>query len=271
MRLLLVAVLVVPFYLLSQTDNFRSRSELGVMAGGMYYIGDLNQFQHFYNTQVAGSIFYRYTINPRISFRANVVAGSVTASDADASNELLKNRNLNFSSSIVEGAAGLEVNYFPFQLGNPRYRGTAYLLAQIGLFRMNPTTQYNGQTIELQALGTEGQGTTLTSESRYYLTQLSIPLGVGFKLSLGKSASINIEYGFRKTFTDYIDDVGSNTYIDPALIANESGSLAAALSNRSLDGSVNGYRGSTTTSDWYAFFGLGIAFKLGKQHTCFYQ
>ena len=156
MRLLLVAVLVVPFYLLSQTDNFRSRSELGVMAGGMYYIGDLNQFQHFYNTQVAGSIFYRYTINPRVSFRANVVAGSVTASDADASNELLKNRNLNFSSSIVEGAAGLEVNYFPFQLGNPRYRGTAYLLAQIGLFRMNPTTQYNGQTIELQALGTEG-------------------------------------------------------------------------------------------------------------------
>jgi hypothetical protein len=75
MRLLLVAVLVVPFYLLSQTDNFRSRSELGVMAGGMYYIGDLNQFQHFYNTQVAGSIFYRYTINPRVSFRANVVAG----------------------------------------------------------------------------------------------------------------------------------------------------------------------------------------------------
>ncbi len=48
----------------------------------------------------------------------------------------------------------------PFQFGNRRYIGTAYMITQIGVFHMNPQTQFNGATIDLQSIGTEGQSTT---------------------------------------------------------------------------------------------------------------
>ncbi|MFN5148711.1 MAG: DUF6089 family protein [Flavobacteriia bacterium] len=267
-RSLLIAFLF-PTLVLAQQQNHRSRSELGFLIGGSYYLGDLNQFKQFYNTQLAGGILYRYNYHSRLSIRGNVTYGSVKASDADSRIDLLKNRNLSFESRIIELAGGVEFNYFPFQIGHDRYKGTAYLLAEIGLFRMNPKTEYNGDMIELQPLGTEGQGSSLSQKENYSLTQISIPLGVGCKLSLGKKASISFEYGIRKTFTDYLDDVGSGTFVDPDALAAENGPLAAELSNRNLNGSRFGKRGSTATTDWYTFFGTMLTFRLGKPNKCF--
>ena len=77
-----------------------------------------------------------------------------------------------------------------------------------------------------------------------------------------------MEYGIRKTFTDYLDDVGSDSYLDLEALTAENGPLAAQLSNRSLDGSRYGKRGTSSTNDWYAFFGASIAFRLGKAGAC---
>lgn len=269
MRILCLIFCIFPLLGMAQQQNHRSRSELGFLLGGSYYIGDLNQFRHFYNTQLAAGIVYRYNVHSRLSIRGNFNYGNVKASDADAKRDIFVNRNLSFESSIFELAGGVEFNYFPFQLGHDRYKGTAYLLAEIGLFRMNPKTEYNGEMIELQPLGTEGQGSSLSTKGTYSLTQLTIPLGIGCKLSLGKKASINFEFGIRKTFTDYLDDVGSNSYVDATALAAENGPLAASLSNRSLDGSRFGKRGTSFTSDWYTFFGAMLTFRLGKPNICY--
>jgi hypothetical protein len=252
----------------AQFHTFFSRSEVGVMLGGSYYIGDLNRFGHFKGTQPAGSLFYRYNIHSRLSFRANFSYGNVIGDDAWAKDAVLTNRNLNFKSDIFEFGAGVEFHYMPFQIGNKRYRGTAYFLAQLAFFRMNPKTNYNGEWVELRPLGTEGQGTDLSSKDHYNLFQFSIPLGLGVKLSLGKRASIGLEYGIRKTFTDYLDDVGADTYVDPVQLAATNGPLAASLSNKSLDGSRYGKRGTAATKDWYAFFGLTFTFRLGDPQKC---
>jgi hypothetical protein len=252
----------------AQYPTTRSRSELGVLLGGSYYIGDLNQFRHFHRTQPAAGLIYRYTYHTRLALRANLTYGKVMASDADASQAINQNRNLSFESNIFEVAGGIEFNYMPFFLGSQKYKGTAYILAQIGLFRMNPMTEYNGDMIELQPLGTEGQGSDLNSKKNYSLTQLSIPLGVGVKFALGKKVAVNFEYGIRKTFTDYLDDVGSNSYIDFTELAAANGPIAADLSNRSLDGSRFGKRGNESTSDWYSFFGAMITFRLGQPSKC---
>lgn len=251
-----------------QQANFLSRSELGVRLGGMYYIGDLNPFGHFKESNLAGGMIYRYNIHSRASLRATFTAGAVEAYDSKSNNPLHVNRNLSFASDIYEGAVGIEFNYFPFQVGHPRYRGTAYLFTEIGFFRMNPTTQYNNEVIELSSLGTEGQGTTLSSEDYYGLTQLTIPLGIGCRLTLTKNISLNLEYGIRKTFTDYLDDVGSSRYVNPTLLSEVNGPLAAALSNRSLDGSRFGKRGDATTNDWYSFFGMMLCVRLGQPTKC---
>lgn len=265
---LIAILLLCPLFGFSQSTNALYKSELGFMIGGSYYIGDLNQFNHFYNTQLAAGLVYRYNVHSRLSLRGNFTYGYLKASDSDSKNSLLVNRNLSFESRIFELAGGVEFNYFPFQLGHDRYKGTAYLLAEIGIFNMNPKTGYNGDMIELQSLGTEGQGSSMSNSGHYSLTQITIPLGVGFKISLGKKASLNFEYGIRKTFTDYIDDVGADSYVDITALAQENGPLAAELSNRSIDGSRYGKRGTSSTSDWYSFFGAMFTFRLGKPGIC---
>lgn len=268
MKRFLALIAVLPVFVFAQSTNIRYKSELGFMLGGSYYIGDLNQFNHFKNTQLAGGLVYRYNAHSRLSLRANFTYGKVEASDEDGKRDVIVNRNLSFESRIFELAGGVEFNYFPFQLGHDRYKGTAYILAEIGFFRMNPMTEYNGDMVELQPLGTEGQGSSVSTKGSYSLTQLTIPLGVGVKLSLGKKAALNLEYGIRKTFTDYLDDVGSDSYVDADALAQENGPLAAELSNRSLSGSRYGKRGTSATSDWYSFFGASLTFRLGKPGSC---
>ncbi|MDG1148497.1 MAG: DUF6089 family protein [Crocinitomicaceae bacterium] len=267
----IIALLVLSITTASfgQRHTNTSKSELGFLVGGTYYLGDLNQFVPFKNTHLAGGLVYRYNVHSRLSLRANIMYGKVSASDAASNSEFQQERNLSFSSEIYEAGIGVEFNYFPFQLGHDRYKGTAYLLAELAVFRMNPKASYNGSEVALRDLGTEGQGTSLNSKSYYNLTQLSIPLGVGAKLSLGDRVGLNVECGIRKTFTDYLDDVGANAYVDPVVLAAENGPLSAELSN--LSGNQYGQRGNTLTKDWYVFTGMMITFRLGKPATCFYQ
>jgi len=249
-----------------------SRSEMGFFVGGMYYIGDLNPFGHFKGVQPTLGVLYRYNIHSRLVFRANLSYGKVEGNDAWAQHPTLVNRNLTFRSHLFELASGVEFHYMPFQIGSKKYRGTAYLLAQIGMFHMNPQTLYNDEWIFLQPLGTEGQGSSVvggpTTQKRYSLYQFAVPIGVGVKFSLGKKAVLGVEYVLRKTFTDYIDDVGADNYIDPTVLTRTNGPLATALSNRSLNGDINGQRGNSTTKDWYITAVVTCTFRLGTPEKC---
>lgn len=256
---------------MAQRQTKWSRSELGVMLGGSYYIGDLNPMKHFKHTNLAGGILYRFNIHSRLTFRANFNYGFVEAYDSESSRDVFVNRNLSFQTKIYELGSGVEFSYFPFQIGHDRYRGTAYLLAELALARINPTTEYNGEQIELQPLGTEGQGTSASDRPNYSRVQLAVPLGIGCRVSIGQRASFGLEYGIRFLFTDYLDDVHSYRYADQAVIASENGPTAAALSNRSLDGSRFGRRGNPASRDWYTFFGGTLTFSLGNPSNCHFR
>ena len=254
----------------SQKRTFFSRSEIGFTVGQTYYLGDLNPYQQFKQASLAGGLIYRYNFNTRLNFRANYLYGKVAAADSSSPYPILVNRNLSFESRIHEVAAGLEFHFMPFQFGSSRYPATAYFLAQVGVFHMNPTTMYNGEQIALQTIATEGQGTTIGTRKPYALYQPCIPLGMGIKVSLGKMATLNLDMAIRKTFTDYLDDVGSDFYVDPQVLDEEVSTSAAALSNRSLDGNPYGKRGTSSTKDWYVYTGATLTFRLGKGGGCFY-
>ena len=253
----------------SQRQTNKSRSEIGFMVGGSYYLGDLNQYMQFRNTHLAGGLIYRYNVHSRLAIRTTFNYGVVEGDDADAQLSQNQQRNLNFTSTIWELASGTEFNYSPFQIGHNRYKGTAYIFTQLAVFRMNPKTEFNGDEVELRDLGTEGQGTSITSKRKYGHYQLAIPLGIGARVSVGKRASFGGEIGIRKTFTDYLDDVGSDYYADYDRLLAESGPIAAELSNRS--GSRFGRRGDAGTKDWYVFSGISLTFRLGQPDSCPYR
>ncbi len=132
-----------------------------------------------------------------------------------------------------------------------------------------------GDEIILQELGTEGQGTILSSKKQYKLNQFAIPLGIGIKFNLKKRLAISLEYGIRKTFTDYLDDV-SGKYVSPVALAELRGPLAAQLADPSLNQQsyhTEGLnRGNANTKDWYAMYGIMITFKPWKESKCpFFQ
>ena len=255
----------------AQNENFLSRSSMGPMLGGSYYIGDLNPYGHFQNTHLAVGLVYRYYINSRIELKAGARYARVSADDANSSIELHRMRNLSFESDIYEISGGIEFNYFNYKLGDAKYFWTPYMFIDIAFFSMNPMTEYNGEMIELQPLGTEGQGSNLNPNSPYALTQFAIPFGVGLKLNLSRGVAISLEYGLRKTFTDYLDDVGGN-YVDQVALSAANGDLAARLADRSIGGfQAVGPRGNSATNDWYSIFGAMITFPLGKESKCFYR
>ena len=82
MRILFILSFLVSIFAFGQNSNNRSRSELGVLLGGSYYLGDLNQFGHFNKTQPAVGLLYRYNYHSRLSFRANFSQKLNTAVDA---------------------------------------------------------------------------------------------------------------------------------------------------------------------------------------------
>ena len=187
---------------------------------------------------------------------------------------MIRRRNLSFRSSLIEGSLRAEFNFFPYGLVvSSQRRSTPYIFCGIGLFKFNPQAMVvdpaTGKTewYDLQPLGTEGQGTAAYPErQKYQLKEVSMPFGFGYRWRLSPSMHLTVEYGWRKTWTDYLDDV-STTYVGAELLNGTSaGSMAAVLADRSGEvepGYVNGVgikRGDDALCDWYSYFSVSISF-----------
>ncbi|MFA7081395.1 MAG: DUF6089 family protein [Bacteroidales bacterium] len=272
-KYLIIALLSLLSY--NANAQFIDKSDFGIIVGGGNYIGDLNPKYNFYNSKLMVGAIYRYNINPRWAVRGNLLFGSVAAEDSHFDNI----RNLSFESKLTEISAICEFNFFDYQIGSRKHRLTPYIFAGVGVFFMNPKALIENrltnltQWVELQPLATEGQGME-GFDTPYSLTQISIPFGLGVKFSVNKLISIGLEWGLRKTFTDYIDDV-SRDYVETATLLEWSGELGVAASDRTheiLEGRTNpagSMRGNPQTKDWYQFFGFIITAKIPNKTKCY--
>ena len=131
-----------------------------------------------------------------------------------------------------------------------------YVFAGLSFFALNPQAlNLNGQWIDLQPLGTEGQGLASVGIDKYSLVNWSIPFGLGYKAILEKIARIRM--GLRASQTDYLDDV-SAYYVDESALS----SLAAEMANPGNNSITPGKsRGNPNTNDWYNF-GITFSYKI---------
>ncbi len=243
--------------------------DIGVFLGGSYYIGDLNSFRHFFMTQPAVGVFYRYNHNYRLAFRGGFNFGNIQGDDSQTDNPDQLERNLNFKTRLEELYVQAEFNFWEYKVGHTDYIFAPYIFLGVAGFHFNPMANLGNQWVELRPLSTEGQKTSQNPTVKpYKLYQISVPFGIGFKLSFSKQITLGFEWGPRKTFTDYLDDV-SGKYVNPNQLAIEKGGMAGALSNRSKPDNVMGdigkLRGNPTTKDWYFFYGFVISVKLKQK------
>lgn len=261
----------------AQGKKFETSREIGIIGGTSYYIGDLNPSQHFGGPlNLTSGVMYRNNIDRRWSIKGQLLFGRFSASDAASDDPWMRNRNLSFRNDIVEGAIQAELNFVPYQIGNPKYPFSPYLFLGAAFYSHKPQAEFNGQWYELQPLGTEGQETS-EGEDAYNLNGLAFPFGAGIRANLFSIMAISLEWGMRKTYTDYLDDV-SGVYVSPAVLADESGTLAARLADRSLQregqfgDNAGQQRGDPGRNDWYSFTTVTLSFRIGKlPTTCWNQ
>ncbi len=285
-------VFILLFVILLGTSAYGQRHEVGLFLGTSFYIGDLNPSQPFLMSQPAFGAAYRYILNPRWAFKFNGYYGEVAGSDRNNPDASLRDRNLNFRSMVLEFGGMMEFNFMRFVAGSDHERFSPFLFGGLSVFRFNPRAEFNGDWYYLQPLGTEGQGTTAYPErTPYSLTSVAIPFGIGIKYSWGENVVLGLEWGMRRTFTDYLDDV-SSTYADPYILWSENTPAAMIFGNRINENMIDDMnlnispepgvgshqdmslyaesmyqyagqqRGDESTKDWYSFAGITITFQI---------
>lgn len=271
------SILLVCAVLIAGTSIAQKSLEFGINGGLSSYLGDLKpQAVRMNQNALALGLQAKYNLNSLISARLSLSHGTIKGSDAKSDQSDLVARNLSFRSRITEFALIGEINILNFgshklNKNNRSYhRFSPYLFGGIAVFGFNPEAKYNGRWYDLQPLGTEGQDVAGGNVSSYKLTQISLPVGAGVKFELTPNIILGYELGWRKTFTDYLDDV-SGTYFNESAVRQANGSLAAELAFRGDElESATSYpnqgaiRGNSENKDWYVFSTFSIAYKIFK-------
>ncbi len=248
---------------------------------------------------------YRYFLDEDFAARTNLAYGRIYGNDEFTDEQYRNNRNIHFRSSVFELSvqgeyyfwravrAGARYRRVTRTLGWVGYNTSAYIFAGIGGFYFNSKAKFERDKYEgsipydqlpedgwydLRQLRTEGQGYFPTRD-KYSPIQVTVPLGVGILFQVSRDLAIGIEYGYRKTWTDYIDDV-SLTYVDPAIyneIWNDPQKIALAEyftnpTNNSLGENVTApgqQRGGPTDNDVYMFTFITFYYKFPETRAAY--
>lgn len=268
---------------------------VGASAMAANYFGDLSPAASTLSSDLKMTrsnlgIFASRKFFPRLSGRVSLSWSRLKGDDAanvqgpEGSVNGRLQRNLSFRNDVKELALTGTFDIFPNHSSYlKRSELSPYIFAGVALFHHNPKAYYNGGSIKdgwyaLQPLQTEGK--------KYHKMQVSVPFGVGLRHRLSNQFDLGFEIGWRRTFTDYLDDVSSN-YADKGELQKNGGKAAWILADRSVevpalkdqvtlvkgqDGEmypVTGgvslpgmQRGDQTHKDWYVLSGFTLTYYL---------
>ncbi len=193
-----------------------STIDIGGGVGIGSYYGDINQDVPFYKIKPSFSGFMRFNFNTRYSLRVNVCATRLEGQDIDSNNGYQQYRKKSFDAGIVELGLVGEFNFFSY---------------------INPP---EWQTSENTLYGLLGAGVFFrTEEEKENVQDPVLMMGIGYKQALKNRIALEIEWGFRKTFSDELDGVA-----DPI----KSGESSSWFNN-----------------DWYNVLEVKLTFNLWQQ------
>ena len=187
----------------------------------MNYKGDVATALKPRFSRLGGNLFVRYNAGRAVSLKANLLLGNIFAEDRVSDDPFQRARNRSFHTHLTEFSPQFEYNFLNFRNDRSRQIWTPYLFAGLALLNFRPEEN---------------------SFPPYRLTQVTIPFGAGAKVVLGGNWNLGLEFGARKTFTDYLDDLGGPLTSNP-------------LGN-----------GNPTSKDMYFYTGLMISYTFYRVH-----
>ncbi|MEJ1236850.1 DUF6089 family protein [Chryseolinea sp. T2] len=165
-------------------------SEVGFGLGTFNYTGDLVQFYNFKYSKPAATVFYRSNLSNVVSLRAAITAGLIGASEVPT-DAFATQRNASFKHFLFEASTVAEYHFLNWRDSKRFVRFTPYLFGGVALFG------FSGDVDRSQA---------------YSTVQMAIPFGGGVKYVLNPKWYLSLEFGMRKTFFDYLDNVSGGDF-----------------------------------------------------------
>lgn len=230
--------------LLPRVSRAQDRLELGLMAGGSYYLGEMNPSQQFKMTRPAAAFFGRYMSNDRIAIRGQVgyygTAGKYDSKSPDVYSSAVAPSGGGFTEGQTEVVRPLDIE-FENGLIDVSCLGEFNFLSFDHMFRKDQTrfTPYLALGLGCTAYSHYRAG----AKKRQFV--LSLPFGFGAKYKLNKLLRLGVEWTFHKTFTDdleCVDDIQGS--FDPS------------------DPYRNGVHKMTHNNDWFANLCVSLSFSL---------
>lgn len=218
MKKSLLALLVV---VLASQAKAQYAWDIGVHLGGANYLGEMGGKEKtrrdfiwdmkLGQTRWSIGVFGRRKLNRSFSVSAGLLYLRLQGADALSTNPQRLGRNLNFRNDMFELYLRPEFTVFQDNDigGKGRYRTDfrLFIYAGAALFYHNPKAQINrqGAFYALQPLETEG-----VSYSKF---GFAVPVGLGMHITKKRRHRFGFDFGWRTTFTDYLDDA-STVYVD---------------------------------------------------------
>jgi len=295
-----LSVLICLFAVLSMQASSQSIStgdrklELGLGLGPMFFVGDLGGSagvgKDFIKdldlplTKLNKGLYLSYYPAEFIGLRLAGNLGYLEGDDAEApakgGAEMDRlERNLHFKTKISEVYAAVEIypTYFFEQYDGLKGKLRPYLLGGVGMFHFNPEVKdVDGKWVETHRLSLEGQGFAAYPDNKpYKLTQKNLLAGIGFKYYFSENLYTGFEILHRKLFTDYVDDVSHDYYIDPIHFDQNLSAADALIARRIYYRGTYTFpttrpyeeyaqRGDPTDNDAYFSSILRLGWRMGK-------
>ena len=209
-----------PFITLNAQIN-----EIGVFLGGSNFVGDIGSTTYIAPEKFAFGILYKWNKSPRHSYRFSYTQSTIAGNDTKSEESSRNKRGFSFENNVKELSAGLEFNFFDFNLHDSDPKITPYIFSGISYFKYDDLYIANGVT-----------------EKNKKSSSFAIPITLGLKSNISRHFVLAAEIGARYTFTDNIDG-----------------------SNPEDDSFANNRFGNLNNNDWYVFTGATLTYTFGQK------
>lgn len=223
---------LLPSFAFSQVDM-----EIGIMAGGSNYFGELTEdFTNLEETKVGFGVFGRLILHPYVNLETHVLRSKLSGNDKY--NKTYSIRNFSFEGDLTEMAMTLEINLFqPAKLRKGvvfrrqavvpyLFGGVAYTIFNSNIELSEPNANYVVEPFP---------------EPNDETAFISLPGGAGLKFFFNDSEDfrIDLQAGLRYVLSDYFDGISIN--------------------------------GLPTDNDWYVFAGINLVYRINASGSSCYK
>jgi len=283
-KLIIVFVLLFGF---TGISNAQYGMDFGLNLGASTYIGEIgdpgvtdNFFENPFplyitpqSTRYNVGLFYRYNFTQNIAARFEANWVRVAGADSLSAEPSRIARNLSFRTDILEFS--LQGEYAFLVRNNISRKNTIDFRADahlgIGYMIYQPKAQLNERWRSLRPLATEG------IENQYGTGSLIVPIGVGYSFTFDRSFRLGMDFTYRFTFTDYIDDISTDyastdelPFIESAQFANRSAE-AYARGDADLPDPIyynpGAKRGNPEANDGYFMVQLKLSYVIRMRYS----